>query len=287
MISKEDKFNTLLDSVEKCNLCQRLNNRKKILSNENGNINSKVLFVAEAPGRLGAECCGIPLYGDKTGDNFDLLLNNIGWKRDQIFITNSILCNPQDENGNNSSPNKNEIKNCNYFLNMIIELLDPIVIVTLGVKALEALKLIKNHNYDLKNNVAQLIPWNNRKLFPLYHMGPRALIHRNIIKQRGDFISLSNIIDPEYGIKEHKKIVTQKRDDNVVNIIKYIIKTFSEISFFTETVVALEDAVDLHLLARNDALDRDRALARVLGYLALATGADLRPARRRPARARA
>jgi len=41
-----------------------------------------------------------------------------------------------------------------------------------------------------------------------------------------------------------------------------------------ETVVALEDAFDLHLLARNDAFDRDAAVGRVLDYLALATGAD-------------
>ena len=44
-----------------------------------------------------------------------------------------------------------------------------------------------------------------------------------------------------------------------------------------ETVVALEDAFDLHLTGRNAALDRDTAVARVLAYLTLATGADLTP----------
>jgi DNA polymerase len=72
-------------------------NRRKVLSANNGNLNSKVVFIAEAPGRLGAECTGIPLYGDKTGENFEMLLGNIGWKREDVFITNSILCNPQDE----------------------------------------------------------------------------------------------------------------------------------------------------------------------------------------------
>jgi AcrR family transcriptional regulator len=45
-----------------------------------------------------------------------------------------------------------------------------------------------------------------------------------------------------------------------------------------ETVVALEDAFDLHLLARNDAIARGLAVRRVLDYLALATGTDLSPA---------
>ncbi|HET7902151.1 MAG TPA: TetR/AcrR family transcriptional regulator [Candidatus Nanopelagicales bacterium] len=48
-----------------------------------------------------------------------------------------------------------------------------------------------------------------------------------------------------------------------------------------ETVVALEDSFDLHLLARNGGIDRDLAVHRVLDYLSLATSADLRPTRRR------
>lgn len=44
-----------------------------------------------------------------------------------------------------------------------------------------------------------------------------------------------------------------------------------------ETVVALEDAFDLHLTGRNASLDRDAAVARLLGYLSLATGTSLAP----------
>ena len=44
-----------------------------------------------------------------------------------------------------------------------------------------------------------------------------------------------------------------------------------------ETVVALEDAFDLHLLARNGAVARDLAVRRVLDYLAMATGTRLSP----------
>ena len=44
-----------------------------------------------------------------------------------------------------------------------------------------------------------------------------------------------------------------------------------------ETVVALEDAFDLHLTGRNAALDRDVAVRRMLDYLRLATGNPLEP----------
>jgi AcrR family transcriptional regulator len=44
-----------------------------------------------------------------------------------------------------------------------------------------------------------------------------------------------------------------------------------------ETVVALEDAFDLHLTGRNAALDRDLVVRRLLAYLTLATGTPLTP----------
>ncbi len=234
-------FDYLLSSVNNCDICNRMCSRKKVLSKSNGNLNSKVVFIAEAPGRLGAECTGIPLYGDRTGDNFEMLLGNIGWSRDDIFITNSILCNPQDENGNNSTPTQDEIKNCSYYLEMTLELLNPDIIVTLGIKALNALKFIENHNYVLKDSVAKKLPWNNRYLFPLYHMGPRATIHRGIMKQRADFIVLSHIVDPIKGLKSSntKPTCINKKSINKNNILLDMVVTIVEnlktVSFFKLT----------------------------------------------------
>lgn len=243
IIDKSYNFNMLLNSVQNCTLCYRMCNRKKVLSYLNGSLNSKVLFIAEAPGRLGAECTGIPLLGDKTGDNFEMLLNNIGWKREDIFITNSILCNPQDENGNNSTPTIGEIKNCSNYLQMTINLINPDVIVTLGVKALDSLKHLYSHNFKLKDEVGKCLEWEHRKLVPLYHMGPRALIHRSIIKQRGDFITLSHIVDPITGLKRNKIKTTSNREFSTIQnnifseLIEYIIKKFKEISMFKLTKI--------------------------------------------------
>lgn len=242
--NKSNNFNMLLNSVQNCTLCSRMCNRKKVLSELNGSLNSKVLFIAEAPGRLGAECTGIPLLGDKTGENFEFLLSNIGWKREDIFITNSILCNPQDELGNNATPTTEEIKNCSNYLQMTINVINPDVIITLGVKALDSLKYLYYHNFKLKEDVGKCLDWENRKLVPLYHMGPRALIHRSIIKQRGDFIALSHIVDPITGLKKSKTLIKNnsqhiKTPQNNISfkIIEYIIKRVNEISMFKLTKI--------------------------------------------------
>ena len=236
---KEKSFDMLLNSVSSCNLCERMCNRKKVLSEYNGNLNSKVFFIAEAPGRLGAECTGIPLYGDVTGNNFELLLSNIGWKRDDIFISNAILCNPQDENGNNSTPTASEIMNCSYYLEMLINIVDPEVIITLGVKALEALKYIEDHNIVLKESVGQKVKWYGRTLVPLYHMSPRAMIHRSIVQQRADFIKLSHLVNPITGIKKktdnNKNSSNVKLNDKLSDMVLYILLQLRDISFFKLT----------------------------------------------------
>ena len=202
--NKADRFNDLVESVQHCDLCPRLYDRRKVLSSENGCVDTKVLFVAEAPGRLGADRTGIPLYGDRTGHNFELLLGSIGWRREDIFITNAILCNPKKENGNNATPTSEEIANCLIYLEMVIELIDPDVIVTLGTTALNALDILSPHGIQLREGVAQVAPWRKARLFPLYHPGPRALIHRSLLKQRFDFMLLSKIVHPVKGMIEQK-----------------------------------------------------------------------------------
>lgn len=254
--NKEKIFNSLLNSVNKCDICPRMCNRKKVLSNLNGNINSKVVFIAEAPGRLGAECTGIPLYGDVTGNNFETLLSNIGWARDDVFITNAILCNPQDEKGNNATPTKDEICNCSYYLNMVLELIEPEVVVTLGAKALEALNNIENHEYTLKDNVATLVSWHGTKIFPMYHMSPRAAIHRSIIQQRTDFIALSHEVSPKTGLKK----ITNKSDRNnsfdinkqakLLAMTEYIVYYLKNVTFFKLTKLLY--LIDYNYLIKNN-----------------------------------
>ena len=198
--SKKTRFDDLVESVQHCDLCPRMRGRRKILSAANGTVDSKVLFVAEAPGRLGADRTGIPLYGDRTGDNFEALLGNIGWQRENIFITNTILCNPKKENGNNGTPTTKEIENCSPYLEMVITLICPDVIVTLGSVSLRALNMLSPHGIELRRDVAKLVSWRNTRLFPLYHPGPRAMIYRSQAKQRSDFMVLANIVHPVKGL---------------------------------------------------------------------------------------
>jgi DNA polymerase len=194
---QEVAFENLVSEAKNCNLCPRMCERTKFLSKENRNINSKVIFIARAPGRFDADYIGVPLHGDKTGDNFEELLEHIHWERKDVFITNAILCKPRWEKGNNDKPTQEEIGNCSLFLKKTIDLVNPDVIVTLGEDALNALKHIEDHNVVLSQSVAQELKWNNKILFPLYLMTDRNHNRgvRTMGQQKKDFKGLKRIVD--------------------------------------------------------------------------------------------
>jgi uracil-DNA glycosylase len=168
--------------------------RRPVLSSRNGNIESPVVFIAEAPGRLGADKYNIPLYGDQTGRNFNWLISQAGMSREFIFITNAVLCNPRKIDGNNDSPKKTEIHNCSIYLKEILDIIQPKLVVPLGKVALDSLKLIHPKEIELRDSVGQEISWNGYHVFPLFHPGPRAFIWRSKTQQMNDYIQLKELL---------------------------------------------------------------------------------------------
>ena len=194
-ISEEyDPFTRLVKEAHACVKCSRMEGRTRVLSERNGPVPCDIMFIAEAPGRHGADRTAIPLFGDTTGINFGRLLQSIGLKREEVFATNLILCNPQDEIGRNSTPTIEEIENCSEYLVRTIEVVCPMVIVTLGRKALEGLSWIAPHQLELKRHVATPHRWLDYLVFPLYHPSPRVLSTRNFAKQREDFKQLKKLL---------------------------------------------------------------------------------------------
>ena len=97
-------FRELVEAARACRRCPRMEGRTRAIGPENGPLDARVLFVAEAPGRLGADRTGVPLSGDQTGRNFDALLVSAGIDRRRLFVTNAVLCNPRRPDGRNDRP---------------------------------------------------------------------------------------------------------------------------------------------------------------------------------------
>ncbi len=193
--TKQRRFETLAKHARKCRICPDLADKTAVLSGQNGNINPKVMFIAEAPGRQGADRTRKPFTGDNSGKNFQILLDSINLKREEIFITNAVLCSPRKPSGANRRPKKSEMNNCASFLEKTIKLINPPIIATLGTVALEALQKIEMHDLKIKENVAKVGSWNGYKLIPLYHPSPQVIAsHRNLAEQLKDFKNLGREI---------------------------------------------------------------------------------------------
>ncbi len=191
---RRDAFLQLADRVAACRRCPSMDGRRRVLSAANGPLDALVLFVAEAPGRLGADRTGIPLSHDRSGKNFERLLECAGLNRDDIFITNAVLCNPRDTRNRNRPPSPVELRNCTSYLRQQLALVSARIVVTLGVMALRALDDVESHGLSLRAHVGQPVAWFGRVLVPLYHPSDQAMLHRPLAVQEQDYRALGKLV---------------------------------------------------------------------------------------------
>lgn len=118
----------------------------------------------------------MPLHGDATGRNFERVLADLGFGREEVFVTNAVLCNPIKE-GCNRPPSQAEVQNCRYFLARTIELIDPCLVVALGRTAFDTLKELGPHAFRFPDDCGKPLAWNGRTLFSTFHPSPRNFNH--------------------------------------------------------------------------------------------------------------
>lgn len=192
---KRARFAALAAEAAACRRCEAMCGRTAVLSERNGSVEARVMFIGEAPGRQGGDRTRVPFSGDQSGHNFGRYIASINLSRERIFITNSVLCNPRKESGANRKPSVSESLNCAAFLARQIELVAPQVVVTLGAVALAALSRIEYHQFSLKDSAGRVCRWHGRLLVPLYHPSPQVLAsHRREDAQLRDYRAVARAI---------------------------------------------------------------------------------------------
>jgi DNA polymerase len=192
---KEFAFVALVAEAAACRLCPAMCERAAVLSERNGRLAARVMFIGEAPGRQGGDRTRVPFSGDQSGRNFARYIASIGLPRDELFITNAALCNPRHATGANRKPTLRELANCSTFLRRQLEMIDPPLVVTLGAVSLAALRAIEYHQLSLKENAGQVHEWNGRLLVPLYHPSPQVLAsHRREDAQLRDYLGVARAL---------------------------------------------------------------------------------------------
>ena len=124
----EDRRQALVElyrEVSSCTRCPLHAGRTKAVFGA-GNADAELIFVGEAPGAE-EDRQGLPFVG-RAGQLLNQLLEEIGMKREDVFICNVLKSRPPG----NRDPQPEEIEACWPYLERQIQLIEPRVIATLG-----------------------------------------------------------------------------------------------------------------------------------------------------------
>jgi DNA polymerase len=161
----------IADEVRGCTRCA-LSKRRTLAVPGEGNVVSDVLLVGEGPGAR-EDATGRPFVGP-AGTLLTELLQAIGWRREDVFITNVVKCRPPG----NRDPEPIEVATCAPYLEAQERALEPAVIVTLGRHSLQrylpGARIGAIHGRLRRSFTGQHV-------FPMYH--PAAALHQASLRE--------------------------------------------------------------------------------------------------------
>ena len=118
----------LIDSIQNCNLKK---NAKKLILGD-GDINSPIMIIGEAPG-LQEEKVGKAFQGE-SGVLLEKMLEAINIQKKDIFSSYAINFRPPEDR----KPTSQEIKRYSIFLKELISIIDPKIVILFGSTAMES-----------------------------------------------------------------------------------------------------------------------------------------------------
>ncbi|MGM0496385.1 MAG: uracil-DNA glycosylase [Bacteroidota bacterium] len=172
MDDNSEQIEHLAKQIRRCKLCRLYKTRTHALPGE-GNVNSELMFIAQAPGR--EEDQKGRMFVGPSGKVLDELFAKIGLKRDRVYMTNMVKCFlPKCR-----KPKQEEIDTCNVYLSKEIELGEAEFLIPLGYHATKHLLSLYKQRIPDRNQFpslfGQLIVAQDKKILPLRH--PANVVH--------------------------------------------------------------------------------------------------------------
>jgi len=173
-----------------------------------GDVNGEIMFIGEGPGYWEDQKAR-PFVGT-AGAFLNQLLQLIEVPREEVFITNVVHYRPP----NNRDPLPEELKAFEAYLDEMIKIINPRMIVTLGRFSMA--KFIPGVTITSVHGKKREIKWNRMKIIvvPMYH--PAAGLRNGEMKRRTieDFKKLPEILEnakkAETEVEEKKEVKQTK-----------------------------------------------------------------------------
>ena len=150
-----EKLKKQINSIENCNL--KDNSQNLILGD--GNINSSIMLIGEAPGA--EEDKTLTTFKGEVGELLNKMLLAIEIKRQNIYCSYAINFRPPEDR----KPTSQEIKRYSVFLKEHISIINPKIIILMGSSAMEAVTGINSKISSERGKWKEVILKN--KTYPL------------------------------------------------------------------------------------------------------------------------
>jgi DNA polymerase len=178
---RREALKAVWHEARECTRCPLADTRTTVVFG-NGDADADLMFVGEAPG-ANEDREGLPFVG-QAGKLLDKLLAEIGMDRGQVFVLNVLKCRPPG----NRDPQPGEIEACSDYLFQQVELIEPLVVCTLGNFATKLLRgdstgITRLHGQAEVRTVGPRAV----RLFPLFHPAAALYTPRTLETLRADF----------------------------------------------------------------------------------------------------
>jgi uracil-DNA glycosylase family 4 len=182
----------LEERMKACRKCPLAETRTRVVPGE-GPADAEVLFIGEAPG-FNEDRQGRPFVG-QAGQLLTELLQSIGLRREDVYITNIVKCRPP----NNRDPMPNEIEACRPWLEEQLEVLSPLVICTLGRHS-----MARYFKASISRIHGQPAKMGEVWVMPFFH--PAAALHNQALRPAlfEDFQKLPDLLEQARGERRAK-----------------------------------------------------------------------------------
>ncbi len=173
-----------------------------------GNPDAEIYFLGEGPG-FHEDKLGRPFVG-QAGKLLDQLVQNIGCRREDVYISNVVRFRPPD----NRDPLPEEILAFQPYVDREIEIINPKIVVTLGRFSMG--KFLPGAKISQVHGKPKVVQWQGRTVavVPMYHPAA-ALRSLDIMRQiREDFKVI-----PELLKKIETDIDKEKEKTEQMNLI--------------------------------------------------------------------
>jgi DNA polymerase len=186
---RREALKAVYEQARGCEKCPQLAATRTTVVFGAGNADADLMFVGEAPG-ANEDKQGLPFVGS-AGKLLEKLLGEIGLARADVFIANVLKCRPPG----NRDPHPTEIEACQDYLWRQIDLIQPLVLCTLGNFSTKLLRGDPTGITRLHGSAeVRVIGPRAVRLYPIYHPAAALYTPSMLDTLRADFARIPGLL---------------------------------------------------------------------------------------------